>query len=350
MQTQPIQRVARNLVLGFGILSLCNGAAAAIHPLNETGALVPAPSADLTPRGFGDSAIISNGTVTLGVHDSGELIVEGVGLTYNPTGGEALAPGCWCEAWGVADVISATSGFVGQASSPSGTNMSLVSFSSTADTALSVVNVADIFEVTHDYRPSSTPNLYQVDVRIENISDSDTEVLYRRAMDWDVPPTEFSELVTIITGGAADIIFTSDNGFATGDPLTPAGSILFEGEAIDSGPTDHGAVFDFNFGTLAPGEAKTFTIYYGAAEDQDAASAAVGAVGAEAVSYGKPDPSQVTGDDGAPNTFIFAFAGVGGTPIGGGSSVPVPAMSTWALISLALVLAYMGISGFRRFS
>ena len=63
--------------------------------------------------------------------------------------------------------------------------------------------------MTHAYSPSTSPNLYRVDVTIENISGGNVQLRYRRAMDWDVPPTAFNELVTLITGGATNVIFSN---------------------------------------------------------------------------------------------------------------------------------------------
>ncbi|HUF52923.1 MAG TPA: hypothetical protein VMR52_04010, partial [Dehalococcoidia bacterium] len=112
-----------------------------------------------------ESAIIDNGIVQLGVWDLGHLNVPGgvpspetgtssVGLRYLPTGAEATAPGCLCEGWGAAD---ATSGISGYANESVGTNnLTPVSFSSTASTATSVVDVGTILRVTHHYEPSTT--------------------------------------------------------------------------------------------------------------------------------------------------------------------------------------------------
>lgn len=266
-----------------------------------------------------NSAVIDNGVVKLGVNDQGHLIVGGVGLTYMPTFGEALAPGCWCEGWGVGDNITEKSGWASW-SNGGIVNVELVSFTSNATTATSVVNITDpvnqeaYLEVTHYYHPSVSPNLYQVDVSIKNIGASSVELLYRRTMDWDVPPTTFSEYVTIEKGTATDVVYTSDDGFANSNPLAGPSYILFEGEAVDSGPADHGSLFDFNFGTLVSGETKEFTIFYGAAGSEAEANTALATVGAEVYSLGQP--SNTGGPDlGTPNTFIFAFAGVGGTPV-----------------------------------
>jgi hypothetical protein len=275
--------------------------------------------------------IISNGTVQLGVNDEGHLNVGGgtpssetgttvVGLRFVPTNAESTAPGCLCEGWGAADAITGVSGSanvdVGGVQ-----NMTVESFTADATTATSIVIIGGetpTFRVTHFYHPSSIPNLYQADVTIENISASPVDLRYRRVMDWDIEPTAFDEFVTIKRSipPPTELIFTSDNGFATANPLVPGGSLScpenvdFE----DCGPDDHGALFDFSFGTVAPGGKKEFRIFYGAAATEAGANAAIAAVGAEAFSFGQPDtPGGKT--LGTPNTFIFAFAGIGGTPV-----------------------------------
>ena len=260
-------------------------------------------------------AIVSNGTVSVGVWGEGNLNVPGperaVGLRYEPTGNESTAPGCLCEGWGAAD---ATTGTTGHANESVGgvTNLDPVSFTSDASSATSVVTIDGVLRVTHAYRPApSSANLYEVAVTIENISGAPVDPRYRRVMDWDVEPTAFSEFVTLERGTAANILYTSDDGFATADPLAGPSSIAFEGEAVDSGPDDHGALFDFGFGSLAPGGSLAFTTYYGAAGTEDGALAALQAVEAEAYSLGQP--STTDGPTlGTPNTFVFGFTGIGG--------------------------------------
>lgn len=280
-------------------------------------------------------AIIDNGTIQLGVNFAGHLNVDGgtassgtgvtyVGVRYMPTNAEATAPGCLCEGWGVADALSAVSGW---ASIDDGGmfNVTQLSFDSGVDLngagwAKCVVQVGNTFSVTHDYHASASPNLYEAAVTIENISGAATDVRYRRVMDWDVEPTAFDEYVTLHTGGATKVLFSSDDGFATSNPLASPSSILFVGEAVDSGPTDHGALFDFGFGLLPVGDKTTFQIYYGAAATETEALNALAAVKAEVYSLGQPN----TTDGprlGTPNTFIFGFKGVGGTPVGGATVV-----------------------------
>lgn len=298
----------KNWKTAMGALIRATGKALAV----AAGGLLLALAATTAHAG----AVLSSGVTTIGVNDQGNLIFQGVGLRYVPTGGEALAPGCFCEGWGVADVISRSFGKAGEVFGKQ--NVVVESFTKTSSTAKSVVRIvngtASVLRVTHDFRVSpQTANLFEAIVTIENISAATVDLRYRRAMDWDVPPTTFSELVTIVTNGAQDVVFSSDNGFADGNPLNAAGSILFTGERANSGPADHGAVFDFNLGTLEPGKSRVFSIFYGAAAHEPAALQALAAIGPEVYSLGKPNTPSLT-PSGSPNTFIFAFKGVGGTP------------------------------------
>ena len=271
------------------------------------------------------SAIIDNGTVQLGIWDEGHLNVPGgtpssgegttdVGVRYVPSNTEATAPGCLCEGWGAADATSAATGWANE-DFGAPFNLTVESFTFDADSATSVVTVGSTLRVTHDYQPSPlTPNLYQVTVTIENISGADVDLRYRRVMDWDVEPTAFSEFVTIDPGTATELLFDSNDGFASPDPLNGPSDLGSTGAFTDVGPDDHGALFDFGFGTVAPGATKQFRTYYGAAANETEALAALAAVGAEVFSLGQPD----TADGptlGTPNTFIFAFSGVGGAPV-----------------------------------
>jgi len=278
-------------------------------------------------------AIIDNGVIQLGVDDYGSLNVWGgpatgpacgfgttaVGLRYMPTGCDATSPGCLCEGWGVAyDMMR--SGWCNQAGGcpgASGTTHTLVGFSSTSSTAVSTTRVG-VLEVTHDYHPyASNANVYEADVEIKNVGTSlVTDVLYRRAMDWDIMPTAFSEEVTI--GGKTPmptaLIHSSDNGFATNNPLAGAGTMYCPVLTYftDCGPNDHGAVFTFNLGDLAPGESHFFNIYYGATGNEaDAMSILTTVLDAELYSLGQTssDPA-----GGTPNTFFFAFNGLAPGP------------------------------------
>ena len=295
-------------------------------------------------------AIIDNGLIQLGVNQEGHLNVsEGsttsafgtgpTGLRYVPTNYESTAPGCLCEGWGVADGDTNLAGYANVSTDQGARGMRFVSFDSTPYSAVSVVDVdgttnmggggseatsslvssssilgvgsPQLIRVTHDYHPTAlTPNLYEVTVTIQNLSSKPiNDLRYRRVMDWDIEPTAFNEFVTIQGFGVQNpnLLFTSNNGFASANPLSGPGFISGEvrGNFTDSGPNDHGALFDFgNFGVLEPGGKTSFNIYYGAAENQANAMTAISAVNARVFSIAK---SSEDVENGTPNTFIFAF-------------------------------------------
>jgi hypothetical protein len=65
-------------------------------------------------------------------------------------------------------------------------------------------------------------------------------------------------------------------------------------------------MFDFDFGTLLPGQTKTFYLYYGAAPNESIAMSALQAAGAQVYSLGQP--SNPGGPNyGQPVTFMFGF-------------------------------------------
>lgn len=299
---------------------------------------------------------IDNGTIQLGVHAEGHLNIPGtvpssgsgttdVGLRYLPTGAEATSPGCLCEGWGAelwdpSTETAVAEGYANEDSDGGAFFMEVdtsggfpVTTSDSVVTSVLIPSVASpALRVTHNYSPHpATPYLYDVEVTITNLTGSTYVPRYRRVMDWDIEPTYFDEFVTIQGSAAATAVkFASDDGFATANPFEGEPLINFSGDAIDNGPSDHGALFDFEFDPLDPGASMSFHIFYGAAGNEVDALAALAAVGAEVYSFGQPnysgggveeapESSHTQGPDtGEPNTFIFAFSGVGGEPIGDG--------------------------------
>ena len=301
------------------------------------------------------SAIISDGNASLGVDTLGQLNVSGgvadvinqtrVGVRWiDPSGTqyESTSHGCECEGWGIS--VDGTNGFADNSRGIGG--LTSDSFTSTATTAESVVlvNFTDV-KVTHTFQLSASDDLYEVIVKIENTGTTDVgELKYRRQMDWDTSPTPFNEYVTIGGTGTTTLLETSStNGFIGGNFANAVTDVYgCGGVGIDynaCGPKDHGAVFDFNFGALAAGETREFSIFYGGAANKAAADAALGIVGAELFSYGwsGSDVDQdgfhdVTGA--ITPTFIFAFKGVGGTVVVPPPSgeIPLPA-GAWLMLA-----------------
>lgn len=276
-------------------------------------------------------AVITNGTVSLGVNSLGDLNFGGVGVKDNRTGFDGTISGCPCEGWGVANSGDGTTGYADESTGTAG--LALDSFVSDASTATSTVHTtggASSISVTQAYAPSANANLYQDTVTITNTGAAPiSDLLYRRLMDWDIMPTAFSEYVTLQGWPASALLHTSDDGFQSANPLSSIGTGIaapLNSNFTDTGPADHGALFDFSFGTVNPGDTITFSIFYGAALNEADALASLGAVGAEVYSLGESNDNR-DGNTPGRSVFMFGFAGVGGTPIG---AVPEP--STWAMM------------------
>jgi len=268
-------------------------------------------------------AVIQYGNTLLGVNDTGELNFSGfhpeAGFfpygVYRVGVGDAISPGCFCEGWGVSTNYdlggssTLTSGFANQSAGSGG--LTGGTFASSAGSALSSVNLSGApVQVTHQFGGSIAPDIFQVTVTIANTGTGTAQdVVYRRAMDWDVPPTEFAEFVTHqgveanLEGGptGGNVRYASNNGFASSDPLTFAGTTGSNGPAsvntdfIDLGVDDHGSVFDFAFGDLAVGESRSFNIYYGSAENEAQALARLSQLNPDLYSLGQSSISIGTG-------------------------------------------------------
>ena len=302
-------------------------------------------SATLSARAGAAGAFIDNGTIQLGVGDRGHLNEGGappsstgrkwLGLRYLPTNAEGMAfstsdgdPINNYEGWGAADATSGLTGYTSPVHPGYTKGVQLVSFTHTASSAESVVEVTGAYQpagsppllrVTHDFHPSPvTQNLYEATVTIENVSNQTVQPRYRRVMHWNPEPTTFATYSTIDGSPFPELLETNNCGYALPDPLQPTpqcGNVPFAtGFFSDTGPSDLGAMFDFGFDTLAPGGEVTFLIYYGAAASEQAAIQAVNAVDAQTWSFGQPN-TQDGATLGTPNTFIFAFSTTTGPPV-----------------------------------
>jgi hypothetical protein len=319
----------------------------------------------------GAQAVITNGTIRMGINRQGHLNFGSVpqttgtsvvGLRYISGANEyeSTADGCECEGWGVGIRSGGTVTAWGGANDAVGgvTNLTVTNFSSTASTATSTVTVGGTgLEITHEYRPSAVPNLYEVNITIRNTgATAIPDVVYRRVMDWDISPSQFNENVRISGWGASNLIGAGSNGFLSAKPLDVAGGCTIGGVCNGNFETtvgdDRGSFFDFSFGALAAGETKTFQTFYGAAGNLDGLLAALGAVGAEVYTAawcagGSPGstPTSCNGKNG-PAVFGYGFRGVGGAPppeLPPGPGV-VPEPSTYALMATGL----FGLAGLAR--
>ncbi len=236
---------------------------------------------------------------------------------------DATSPGCLCEGWGVSG-----NGYVGRADVSVGgvSGLKVKSFENSIANIVSVTQMGptgnELLQITHDYRPSpvSGHTLFEGLVTITNISNKIVkDVRYRREMDWDIPPTEFSEYVShfgVSASLAAEkkpkLICADDNGFQYPNPLSSCRSFSRSTHNRDfehNGPRDHGSTFNFAFPDLDCGESVSFMIYYGVANTREEAKVAIKKVGAEVYSFGA---SRVARDG---ITFIFGFKGISGTKL-----------------------------------
>jgi hypothetical protein len=276
--------------------------------------------------------VLTAGPVQLGIRNDGALIEwDGILLDYiglKLAGqGDAVTPGYPYEAWGVA-----ASGIAGGASyaGPVG-NLTLVSFTTVGSTATSVVKLHTLpdLQVTHLFEPAvwdGNGALFKVTVSMANLGSSTlTDLRYVRVVDFDVPPTIFSETITVGGLPATNLLLVHNDGFETANPLAvtdPIGSFPPNTNVSDWGPEDQGTYVLLGFGDLEANAVKQFTMFYGAAYNESAAMNMLTAVGAEVYSLAQPNT-------GAGNTFILAFKGIGGTPLGG---PVIPEPGTWALM------------------
>jgi len=331
--------------------------------VNQISTPLPTISLSSSPTGTPiiDSAVIDNGLIMLGIHNEGHLNVPGppdahngislVGLRYFRDGGwyESTSFGSPAEGFGVsAKRVSDGTELWGGANQDLGIENMIAdpidvdTFSSSA-VATAIVGKNEM-RITHEFKPSEdTKNLYQVTVTYENLLDTETltDLRYRRAMDWDIPPSPYSECVSIFFNSPPSALeYATDDGFESMNPLLdvstsgisfscPDGGVGCP--VYDSGPEDHGALFQFLFKDddgnpleLGPGEKLSFNIFYGAADTKKDADDALSAVGAEIATFGYP-PTEYGCDasnPGLPNVFMFGFKGVGGTSL----STPSPSM------------------------
>ena len=172
-----------------------------------------------------------------------------------------------------------------------------------------MVDVGTRFRVTSYFHPSpDTPNLFEDTVTIENLTDSATDLRYRRVAFFDERPWTYNddEYLMVNGSGSPRVVFDSDAGYGSPDPLTKPDQGSHTGDFGFEGPNDLGPLFDFALGQLDPHEVKTIKLFYGATTSSGQALGALGDAGAEAYALGQPT-ARNGGPDDTINTMIFGF-------------------------------------------
>jgi hypothetical protein len=296
-----------------------------------------------------------NGYVRIGVNDDGSLNLGSVGLGYNFTGQsgrvgfqDALSPGCLCESWGAAG--NGLGGQVGQSTGNQNIAVGASSFAGgtfTSNTSLSNVPGLTVTQAYALSNQTATGALFMNTVTLTNTTGATiTDLRYARAMDWDVPPSEFDEFTTFVgTGTTPTLLRSTDDGFANANPMTADanGGIIgpIDADGV-TGPEDHGSLFVFGFGDLLAGASYSFNIFYGAGANESDALSLLSQVGPQLYTLGQSSTGSTRRTD-LP-TFVFAFNGVGGEVVvpPPGGAVPEPA--TWAM----MLMGFFGLGSVLR--
>ena len=170
--------------------------------------------------------------------------------------------------------------------------------------------------MTHDYHPSpDTPNLYEVVVTITNTSGGAaiSDVRYRRVMDWDIEPTPFFEYVTMVPGTSPELTFTSNDGFASANPLSGPADLGFTGHSTTPALTTTARCSTSRSAGLRPAPAGRSRRSTAGPRPRARLSGRSRPRGSRPTRSASRARTQVV--TAAPNTFMFAFGQVGGAPI-----------------------------------
>ena len=247
--------------------------------------------------------VLTNGNIDLGFGRFGNIDDPGgVGLRqHGKPETESVLWVCWCEGWGV----GVPGGIGGSVTAERGAkNLTVENFTMANDLAISRVRGPGGLTVTHSASPSTDPNLFAIQVNVQNTSSQPiTPVRYRRVVDWDLHQLQGYETVQPIGGDTSFVTGVTNNGYADPDPSLPLTDSGINGWYTDNGPGDDGTLIEINLGTLAPGASKLFTLYYGIADSEAAALGSVTGVGAQVYSFGQIKP------DGSPFTAMLAIDG-----------------------------------------
>jgi hypothetical protein len=283
---------------------------------------------------------ISSGQYVAGIGPNGELYDSDSGIGFvNPANDDYIRPGTPRDSWGIsASTGSAyadyqefgTSNIVGTAAVFGSNTASLLT---TTGTGLSVKHEYNFF----------APNILSIQQTVTNTNAfAVTNVLFRRNVDLDIAPTEFSENIVGPLGANASVVANSYFGFESPDPSVAYSSPC----GISCNVTgDFGMGIDLLLGALGAGESKTFAYYYGLnqpGQTLDALFTQAQGLGLNYLIGGQSSENGSYPDLGAGSGFL----GVSAIGTIAGPGVPEP--STWAMMIVGIGFAGAAMRGRNR--
>jgi hypothetical protein len=262
------------------------------------------------------AAVISNGTLSVGVNAYGQLYDgdAGVGLRRESDGRDVISPGTPRDSWGLG-ANYADDQFYGVS------GVSIVDFESDANSAL-VTTLTDDGFLVEQYFSFVSSDVLAVRTKLTNTNAFSLGATFQRVVDFDVS-SDFDDTVTGLYGpGAPGRRGSTISGFE--DPSTTS---PFNFNCVNCNETgDLGAGLRIRLRPLAAGDTSVFTYYYGLGGEGQSLAGVV----------------NDTRNAGAQRLLALTASDGGGTATLG---VTVPEPGTWAL----MLMGFFGLgSALRR--
>jgi hypothetical protein len=266
--------------------------------------------ASIAMGGAAGAVVITNGAYSVGISEYGQLLhstdggATGVGFRRDSDGADAIFSGAPRDSWGVNDAYADEFG--------GNDGLLTSSLSSAAASAVSTVTTAD-FSIVQSFS-FVADNILAIDVALTNISDDALNAVFQRLAEFHVDENGVEYETNPYSTGLQTTIWGGDSQFTSGDWFVPC---------CISDPFDGGAGFRLKLGTMAAGQTRSFTYYYGLGDS------------------GVADQMNALGV-----TDVMLVANQGGSAAAalGVSIAPVPEPAAWAM----MLLGFFGLGSTLR--
>jgi hypothetical protein len=207
-----------------------------------------------------------DGAYQVGIEPWGNLydVPSGIGFLRMLDNYDPIAPGSPREAWGV------SAGGTGGYADPNFLGvLNLVPdgpplfFSDFALISTFLEGDGHLLRVLQYYRFAEiNTNILRIEILITNVSGQPQHVKFAREVDWNIAPTQFTELTQVPPAPGLSVSDASFFGLNSADPLMDYGPNSAGNIGGLFGPADLGAGIQLDFGILAANDSKGFLIYY----------------------------------------------------------------------------------------